>query len=82
MAPQSEYETDVPDLYDVNIPLERSRNTWVFSEKARQYGLGSSSSSSHAGPNENGSAGRTGKNAKRKRERGGSPLNFTMMVGS
>ncbi|EIW66123.1 hypothetical protein TREMEDRAFT_45844 [Tremella mesenterica DSM 1558] len=42
----------IPDLYDVNIPVERSRNTWAFSETLRQYGSGSggngSSESGHA----------------------------------
>jgi transcription initiation factor TFIIF subunit beta len=52
--------TGIPDEYEVNVPVERARNTWMFSERVRTWaemGGGSSRAAQATG--------------KRKREKGG-----------
>ncbi|ODN98040.1 hypothetical protein I350_07682 [Cryptococcus amylolentus CBS 6273] len=49
-AKRARYDTEgIPDEFDVNIPVERSKNTYVFSETKKVYEKGSGSGSGDGG---------------------------------
>jgi transcription initiation factor TFIIF subunit beta len=54
------YDTNgIPDEYEVNVPVDRARNTWVFNERVRTW------AEMGGGPSREGQA-----IGKRKREKG------------